>query len=161
MDYLLKPVDAARLREAINRAQERLDREGLREQAMARLESASAAYATSRPSFLERVPVRRRDEIQLIPVAQIASIVAEGELLHITTIRGDRHTITYRLKDLAARLDSRRFVRLGRGAVVAIESIARVNAMPGGTHLVILTNGQELTVSRIQSRILRDQLFKL
>jgi hypothetical protein len=33
--------------------------------------------------------------------------------------------------------------------------------MPGGTHLVTLSNGQELAVSRLQSRVLRDHLFKL
>jgi len=162
VDYLLKPVDEARLREAITRVQERLDRADLREEATARVEAAAAAYEeATRPGYLERIPVRRRDDIVLVPVAQIASVVAEGELLHITTLRSERHTITYRLKDLAARLDPARFVRLGRGAVASIDTIARVHVMPGGTHLVTLNNGQELPVSRLQSRVLRDHLFKL
>lgn len=161
VDYLLKPVDEARLREAINRAQERLDRADLREQAAAHVEAATVALDASRPSYLERIPVKRRDEIVLVPVAQVASIVAEGELLHLTTLRGERHTITYRLKDLLARLDPKRFIRLGRGAVAAVDTIVRVTVMPGGTHLVFLTTGQELPVSRIQSRLLREQLFKL
>ncbi len=162
VDYLLKPVDEARLREAITRVQERLDRADLREEATARVEAAAAAYEeATRPGYLERIPVRRRDEIVLVPVAQIASVVAEGELLHITTLRNERHTITYRLKDLAARLDPARFVRLGRGALASIDTIARVHVMPGGTHLVTLNNGQELPVSRLQSRVLRDHLFKL
>jgi hypothetical protein len=33
--------------------------------------------------------------------------------------------------------------------------------MPGGGYLVSLTNGQELQVSRIQSRVLRERLLKL
>jgi hypothetical protein len=33
--------------------------------------------------------------------------------------------------------------------------------MPGGTHVAVLTNGQKLQISRIQSRKLRDRLFKL
>ena len=49
--------------------------------------------------------MRRRDEIILVPVTTIASIVAEGELLYLTTLKGERHTITYRLKDLESRLD--------------------------------------------------------
>jgi len=39
--------------------------------------------------------------------------------------------------------------------------IAKVNAMPGGTYVVVLSNGRELPVSRIQSRILRERLLKL
>jgi hypothetical protein len=33
--------------------------------------------------------------------------------------------------------------------------------MPGGTYLVTLANNQQLSVSRLQSRLLRDQLLKL
>ena len=48
---------------------------------------------------------------------QIASIVADGELLNITTTRNERHTITYRLKDLERMLDPGKFIRLGRGTL--------------------------------------------
>jgi hypothetical protein len=33
--------------------------------------------------------------------------------------------------------------------------------MPGGTHVVLLSNGQKLQVSRLQSRILRERHLKL
>ncbi len=33
--------------------------------------------------------------------------------------------------------------------------------MPGGTYQVTLTNGQELPVSRMQSKLLRETLLKL
>jgi two-component system LytT family response regulator len=87
--------------------------------------------------------------------------VADGELLHVTTRNNERHTISYRLKDLEARLDPGRFIRVERGALVSIDAIARVSALPGGAYLIVLTNGQELRASRLQSRILRDQLLRL
>ena len=96
-----------------------------------------------------------------MPVAHIASIVADGELLNITTIRNERHTITYRLKDLEQRLDRKRFVRLGRGTLANIDVITKVSVMPGGTHIAQLSNGQKLQVSRLQSRILRERYLKL
>ena len=106
--------------------------------------AAIAAYESStRPPYLERIPVRRRDEIIILPVAQIASIVAEGELLHLTTVKNERHTITYRLKDLEARLDPARFIRLGRGTLANIDLIAKVNVMPGGTHVALLVQRAE------------------
>jgi len=94
-------------------------------------------------------------------VHQIASIVAEGELLNITTARNERHTITYRLKDLERRLDPARFIRLGRGTLANVELITKVSLMPGGTHVAILSNGQKLQVSRLQSRVLRERFLKL
>jgi len=162
VDYLLKPVNPARLTEALARVQDRLEQADLRSREVDRVKAAVDAYeAEARLPWLERIPVRRQDVVTLLPVKQIASIVAERELLHITTIRGDKHTITYRLKDLEMRLDPAKFVRLGRGALVAIETIGKVHVMPGGAYLVSLTNGEELQVSRIQSRVVRERLLKL
>ncbi len=161
VDYLLKPVNPARLGEALTRAHDRLERVELRSTEADRVKAAVDAYeAEARLPWLERIPVRRRDVVTLLPVKQITSIVAERELLHIKTSRGDKHTITYRLKDLEMRLDPSKFVRLGRGTMVAVEMIAKVHLMPGG-YLVTMTNGEEMQVSRIQSRVVRERLLKL
>jgi len=162
VDYLLKPVDKARLRETINRAQERVEHAEIVSEQATRVGAAIDAYeATAHPPIVERIPVRHREEVLLVPVNQIASIVADGELLHITTLKNERHTITYRLKDLEARLDASRFIRLGRGTLANVEVITKVSLMPGGTHVATLSNGQKLQISRLQSRVLRDRLLKL
>jgi two-component system LytT family response regulator len=165
VDYLLKPVDKVRLRDTLNRAHERMER---REDGppgnddAGRLSAAAAAYeSVARQGFLDRIPIRKRDELTFVAVDDIASVVAEGELLHVFTVKQARHTITYRLKDLEARLDPVRFVRLGRGTLANLDSLVKVNVMPGGTHVAILANGQKLQISRIQSRRLRARLFKL
>lgn len=161
VDYLLKPVDGARLREAINRATERLEHLDDVVDQHRRLGEAIDTYESRPSALLERIPVRKRDEIVIVPVAQIGSIVAEGELLYLTTLKNERHVITYRLKDLEARLDTTRFLRLGRGTLVNIDAIVKINVMPGGTHTAILTNGQRLQVSRLQSKALRERLLRL
>jgi two-component system LytT family response regulator len=159
VDYLLKPVDAPRLRETISRAVDRLDHDDLRASSAQGLRSAAAAIEASTP--LRRVPVRKREGIVLVPVEQIASAVADGELLHLCTLRGEKHTITYRLKDLEARLDPAQFVRLSRGALANIAAITKVTPMPGGIFRLFLSNGQELQASRFHSRILRQRLLRL
>jgi two-component system LytT family response regulator len=162
VDYLLKPVDRARLREALNRAQERLERADLRMESSSRVDAAAASYeVATRPQILERIPIRQKDEIVIVPVKDIASVVAEGEILRLTTERNETYTLSYRLKDLEARLDPARFVRLGRGALANVEMMRRVSSMPGGTYVVTMSNGQQLAVSRIQGRILREHLLKL
>jgi two-component system LytT family response regulator len=162
VDYLLKPVDKARLRETLNRAQERIEHAEIVAEQASRVTDAIDAYeASARPPYLERIPVRHREEVVIVPVHQIASIVADGELLKITTTRNERHTITYRLKDLDRRLDPARFIRLGRGTLANVDLITKVSVMPGGTHVAVLSNGQKLPISRLQSRILRDRLLKL
>lgn len=162
VDYLLKPVEKARLRETLNRAQERLEQAELAVEQGTRIAEAIATYeASTRPALLERIPVRKRDEIVLVPVGSVASIVAEGELLYLTTLKNERFTITYRLKDLEARLDAQRFLRLGRGTLANVDHIVKIHVMPGGTHEAQLANGQTLQVSRLQSRVLRERLLRL
>jgi DNA-binding LytR/AlgR family response regulator len=160
VDYLLKPVDRSRLQQTLERARERLEARVTRVEAE-RVRDAVSQYATTSPAPLVRIPVRRREDIILVPVVQVAAVVAEGELLHIFTKTKERHTISYRLKDLEAKLDASRFIRVERGALVNIDAIARVSPLPGGSYLLSLTNGQELRASRLQSRILREQLLRL
>lgn len=162
VDYLLKPVEAARLRDTLNRAQERLEQADWRSEVTARVTAAADEYEqATRAPLLERIPVRQRDEIIIVQVKEIASIVAEGEILRITTAQNENYTLTYRLKDLAARLDPQQFIRLGRGTLANLELLRRVSPLPGGTYVVTLANGQQLNVSRLQGRILREQLLKL
>lgn len=162
VDYLLKPIERARLREALNRAHERLERHDFRERETVQVRAAIATFEqnTSQPP-LERIPLRRRDEIVLLPVEEIVSIVADGELLHITSFDDERFTINFRLKEIEARLDASRFVRLSRGSLVNLKMIAKVNPLPGGTYLVTLKNGAQISVSRLQSRIFRSQFLKM
>jgi two-component system LytT family response regulator len=161
VDYLLKPVDKARLRETLNRVHERLERSEDNTREIRRVDRAATAYEDAvKPEPLDRIPIRKRDELTFLPVDQVASVIADGELLHLHTFKQGRQTITFRLKDLEARLDPARFVRLGRGTLANLDAIVKVNAMPGGTHVALMSNGQKLQISRIQSRKLRS-LFKL
>ena len=161
IDYLLKPVDGARLRKTIKRAKEKLEQEeALTEELETRVENHTDETSLNQ-NFLERLPIKKKDDIIFLPVNQIASFVSDGELMHITTLRKERYTISHRLKALEAKLDPRRFVRLGRGTIVNVDTISRVTNMPGGSYLVTLTNTQQFRASRTQSRFLRHHVLKL
>jgi two-component system, LytTR family, response regulator len=162
VDYLLKPVEKARLRETLQRVHERLEQTDFHEIESEKLKAAVKTYDENiRAEFLERLPVKKNDEIFLVPVREIAAIVADGELLHITTTQNQRYAINYRLKDLEMRLAPEKFIRLSRGALANLEMIAKISPMPGGTYVVTLKNNQQLTASRLQSKLLREKLFKI
>jgi two-component system, LytTR family, response regulator len=162
VDYLLKPVEKERLRITIERAVERLEQADWRDNEKNKLKEAVRTYHDlDRAELLERIPVKKREEIYLVPVADIASIIADGELLRITTTENLRYEINFRLKDLEPRLDPARFVRLSRGALVNLDVVSHISPMPGGTYMISLTNGQEVPSSRLQSKILRSKLLRL
>lgn len=159
VDYLTKPVAEARLREALRRARERLDQHDVAESNRL-VRDAVAAYDQTAPA-LDRLPIRRKNDIVFVPVSLISAIVAEGDLLHVTTLKQERFTITLPLKHLEARLSPDRFIRLSRGVLANIEHIARATPLAGGLYTVTLQNGQELNVSRVQARALRARLLRL
>lgn len=160
IDYLLKPVERERLATTLERARARAAAAPA-ERARGLSAASAALDSVTHKDYLQRIPVRRRDETVILPVRQIVSIVADGELLHLTTAANDRYTISHRLHALEARLDPRRFVRLGRGTLAAVDHIRKVSPMPGGTYQAQMANGQTLPVSRIQSKLLRDTLLRL
>jgi two-component system, LytTR family, response regulator len=161
VDYLLKPVAPERLLETFRRTRERLANPGWRDEQAANLRVAFAEYDRARSRHLDRLPLRKNDDIVMVPTEHIVSAVADGELLHLTTVRNEEYVISYRLKDLEIRLDPARFVRLSRGTLANTRLIARFSPMPGGTYVAVMTNGQELSVSRSQARLLRGTLMRL
>ena len=165
VDYLLKPVEPARVRQTINRAIERLEHADFANIAVresARVRAVADAFAASDPiAPIQRIPVRRAEDIIFVPVEDISTVVADGELLRVTTANNERHVITFRLKDLEARLPAGLFVRLSRGALASLARIKSVSPMPGGTYSILMANGQRIDASRIRSRIIRSQLLKL
>ena len=161
VDYLLKPVEQARLRETLNRVHERTEKIDFRERESARVKRAVEVYEEGIDGTIERIPVKSGDDILLIPITDVASIIADGELLHITTIKNEKFVINFRLKAIEAKLPSDRFIRLSRGALANIEVFESVSPMPGGTYQIRLKNGQEISSSRLQSRVLRDRFLKL
>ena len=161
VDYLLKPVEPPRLRATVNRATERLERADMKAGDAERIKATVSDYAAmAPPAILRRIPLRKRDDIFLIPVEQIASIVADGELLNVTTRTGERFSITYRLKDLEARLSATQFVRISRGTLLNIAMIQKISSATG-TYVAVMHGGAEHQVSRIRGRILRDHLLRL
>jgi two-component system LytT family response regulator len=147
IDYLRKPVSSARLRETLDRVRDRLRR--------------GAPQPAPGKAPLDRLPVRRGREILLLPVDQIASIVADHELLHITTVANERHTVSnHRLKDIEACLDARLFVRLSRSALANLRFISKLTPLTGSNYMASLSNRQDLVVSRTQARFLRQRFLR-
>ena len=109
--------------------------------------------------------MRYHSEVFLVPVSQIAAIVAHSERLTITTLGdkqgGKEYVIYHRLKDLESRLDPEQFVRLSRAALVNVSAVSRIVVKQNGNNTVFLENGQELPMSRLQSRLLRETLLRL
>ncbi len=162
IDYLLKPIEKSRLAETLRRVFERKNDAKNQFGETVRLKNAVENYEQNFSNEkLERIPVKKHGEIFFVAVNEIASVIADGELLHITTGKNQKYVINFRLKDLEVRFDEEKFVRLSRGALANLEMFEKVTPVSGGFYQITLKNGQEISASRQQSRILREKFFKL
>ena len=123
LDYLMKPVDDARLAEALQRARRALvagaeAAEPARVAGLiAALEAASPAAPPGAPVPLSRFLVRERGRFRLLPVDDVRWIEAAANYVELHTAGGS-HLVRMTLAETEARLSGQGFSRIHRGLLV-------------------------------------------
>ena len=151
VDYLLKPIDPDRFREAWGRAAERVALET--DQPDKRI-AALVGNDGGRP--LERFVVREGGRLSFVPVESVDWIEAAGNYVRLHAA-GKEHLLRRTLAELSERLRGR-FVRVRRTALVNADSIDALEPYGKGSYLVYLKNGTRLLSSRFAGRALRELL---
>ena len=142
VDYLLKPVEPARLVAALERAAERV-------RSQTPVPSAQELSATARPPgrTLERVLIREQGRVHVLPVERIDFVEAQDDYLCFVS-GGKRQRKQQTLAEIEAQLDRARFVRIHRSFLLNIDRLARIEPYAKDSWLAILTDGSKLPVSR-------------
>jgi two-component system LytT family response regulator len=150
LDYLVKPVSQARFDATIARVSARLrDRDAVATALRLRqfLEGRSDPPATSEAR--ETITVPTAGGFVIVPADEIDWIEADDYYAAIYA-RGKRLLIRESLASFEARLDRRRFVRVHRSAIVAMDRIRELRPGRGGVgkFVVVLRDGTRVPVSR-------------
>jgi len=95
----------------------------------------------------DRLPLRVGDSVRLVPVAEIDHLEADDNYVRVH-VGGEVHRVRERLAELETRLDSDRFVRIHRSAIVAIARVRAVVPARHGDWAVELDTGARLRVAR-------------
>jgi len=151
VDYLLKPIDPDRFREAWERAAERVALET--DQPDKRI---AALVGTDARQPLERFVVREGGRLSFVPVESVDWIEAAGNYVRLHEA-GKQHLLRRTLAELSERLRGR-FVRARRTALVNARSISALEPYGKGSYVVHLKNGTRLLSSRYAGRALRELL---
>lgn len=152
VDYVLKPVEAMRLRQAIDRARERIESGDVAPRAR-----ALGVAVRGGDRFLERVLVREEGRIHVLPERSIDYIEADGDAVVLVS-RGHRHRKAERLKDLEEALDPQRFVRIHRSYLLNIDRLERLELYAKDSWMAMLGDGTRLPVSRAGYSRLKELL---
>lgn len=137
IDYLLKPIDGARLRKALDRARER--------------------GAAALPASLERLALPTRQGIVLLDPRDVSHAQLADELVTVHAA-GQTYLSALSLQELEARLPHATFVRVHRRALVNLTHVVRLQPNEVGGFVALTTSGHSVEVSRQAARDLRRRL---
>ncbi|MBQ4838566.1 MULTISPECIES: LytR/AlgR family response regulator transcription factor [Pseudoalteromonas] len=163
LDYILKPVDDNRLKQAIEKVQSYLknQQDNAHKKKLASfvagitgnnceeiLKKLATGDAIEDKKFPESLAVKEQGEIIRVSTATIQWIDAAGDYMCLHCADGQTHILRKTMKELEQELDPKLFVRVHRSAIVNTGQISKLVTQSSGEYLLVLDNGQELKVSR-------------
>jgi len=147
VDYLLKPVNRARLDKALARVRDEQGGAG----------EAALDGATGAAGHPTRFLARRGAKYCVVPKSDVLCFASDGGETKLLV--ADRHYwMDPTLKEMEDRLDPREFFRVSRAAIVALDAIREVEPVAGGLGELTLKNGVQLEVSRRRFKPLLETL---
>ncbi|HZY19630.1 MAG TPA: LytTR family DNA-binding domain-containing protein [Ramlibacter sp.] len=152
VDYVLKPVQPARLERTVERVQALLARRSPAETGLdAAVQQLRQLLAAGPPAAapLKVIQAGVGSSIRMVPVDEVLVFEAADKYLRVLTA-GHEHLIRTPLKELLPQLDAQQFWQVHRGTVVradAIEAVTRDDA--GKLHLQLRGRPERWPVSRL------------
>lgn len=155
-DYLLKPYEDSRLREAVRRAKASL----VNWRAGNAGEDKPSAESLDHPAnfYRDRLAVRVKDGLVLLRTEQVDWIEAADNYVNLHC-SADTHTMRETMNTLEKTLDPRKFLRIHRSAIVNLDRVKALQPWFRGDYRVVLSTGATLTLSRGYRKNLEDRIL--
>jgi two-component system LytT family response regulator len=143
LDYVVKPVEADRLADALAHARRRIAEQRSATSGLADL----LAEIKGDRSYLTRVPVRSEGRIKVIDLADVDWLGAADN--YVTLHAGAReYLVRETLAGIERDLDPKSFVRIHRSTIVRLDRIAELVPDAHGDFTIRLKDGARLGMSR-------------
>ena len=155
LDYLLKPFDRDRFRDALTRARERVEH-----RTDADLERKLLALVNDLkpgPQPLERFVIKSGGRVFFLRARDIEWIEAAGNYVKLH-VGPETHVFRETMNSIEAKLDPAMFFRIHRSHIVNIERVRELQPWFNGEYVVFLTSGARLTLSRGYREKLQDRI---
>jgi two-component system LytT family response regulator len=159
IDYVLKPVDDARLAATLTHVRELMEQRaavGERNQLVnllaelrgsGEIEGLGLGAAVASPQAPSWLPIRNGRETVRVPVESIEWVDAAGDYLCIHA-SGHTHILRATMREMEHLLDPRLFQRVHRSTIVNLTRVKSLRAHMNGEYFLRLEGGQELKLSR-------------
>ncbi len=140
LDYLLKPIDGADLREAVRKAERRPGVDGRQ------VEALRTQLQTQQLS--DKIAVPYQNGVTFLPLAEVVYCEADSNYTRVVATQGRQFLLTRTLREVQEVLETRNFLRVHRQYLVNLDHLQRY-VKGEGTYLV-MTDGASIPVARNQ-----------
>ena len=150
VDYLLKPIDANDLKEAVKKAQQKI------EQQQGHVHIENLLRNIRQPSSQQKIALPYKDGYEFIEVSNIIYCQAEGAYTKVFLANKKYILVSRSLGDIEELLPPDMFQRIHHSTVVNLNYISHFVRSDGG--YVKLQTGEQLTVSKSKKEIVMERL---
>jgi two-component system LytT family response regulator len=140
LDYLLKPIEPARLATAIAKIEE----------------STPRGTPATGAAPLEQLFIKDGPRCWFVPLRAVSLFTSEGNYVRLHWGK-ERPLLGRSLTSLEQKLDAKRFFRANRAQIVNLDFVQQVETGDGGRLHLQLREGPEIEVSRRQASELKDR----
>jgi two-component system, LytTR family, response regulator len=155
LDYLLKPFDRDRFKDALTRARAQLERRTNGELERRLLQLMHGLKPPAHP--LERFVVKASGRVFFVRASEIEWIDAAGNYVKLH-VGAETHLFRETMNAVEAKLDPDLFFRIHRSHIVNIERVKELQPWFNGEYVVCLKSGARLTLSRGYREKLQERI---
>ena len=153
IDYLLKPYSKERLVQSVQKA---LTQVGTGEKNASQVQNLVKTLEEN-TEYLQRIAVKSRHKVSVIPVNEVVYLEAEGDYVMIHT-KDNKHLKEKTMKYFETHLDPERFIRVHRSSIVNADHIHRLELYDKENYVVILKNNVSVKASSTGYKLLKEKL---
>jgi two-component system LytT family response regulator len=151
IDYLLKPLNRERFKQALARASSRaVDPAEDSRRMVALLETLAAPR-----EYLRRIAVRSAGKISFVDLDEVAWIQAAENYVQLHTA-GARHLVHVTVQTLQESLDPKCFLRIHRSLLVNVREVKELETATHGEYVFVLRSGVRLQSSRTYNDAIKE-----
>jgi len=152
LDYLLKPVDTAELKAALERALESID-------ANKEVKQFDALQSNINPSENRRLVLKTQESVHVVDLDDIIRCEADRNYTSFFLVGGKKILVSKTLKEYENLLSNHNFLRVQQSHLINIDFVDRYDKKNGGA--VVMKDGSEVPLSPAKREVFFKRLENL
>jgi len=156
IDYVLKPISAERLTNAITKAKKKIQKKSFSD--YSHIAELLQSLKNKSVPVQKKISVRKDGRFLLLSPDSISHVTGAGNHVEIHTLDGNQYMHKAKMADIEAQLNPAFFNRVSRSIIINERCVTEIRKNENSDYLIHLSNGAVLHLSRRKKHALNRLL---